>query len=165
MAQLHVSLAFASLPDRELDNFTLGVKDGMTGNPAYPAPPVALATLESERGEFEEAIAAAAAGGPVDTANKNNVRQELIGMLRLTIDNGASGQLIASISAVRNSKIYEGHAKLQSGDWLPSVFTGDSRHIIFNGLTPGQTYTIQVRALGGSTGASDWSDPSSHMCM
>lgn len=48
---------------------------------------------------------------------------------------------------------------------LPSVFTGDSRHIIFDGLLAGTTYTIQVRALGGSTGQSDWSDPVSHMCM
>ena len=45
------------------------------------------------------------------------------------------------------------------------VFTGDSQHIIFGGLIPGTTYTIEVRALGDSTGASDWSDPSSHMAM
>jgi hypothetical protein len=52
-----------------------------------------------------------------------------------------------------------------TGDWLPSVFTGDSQHIIFDGLTAGTTYTVQIRALGGSTGQSDWSDPSSHMSM
>jgi chitodextrinase len=51
------------------------------------------------------------------------------------------------------------------GDWLPSVFSGDSQRISFTGFTPGTTYTIQVRALGGSTGQSDWSDPSSHMSM
>jgi hypothetical protein len=45
------------------------------------------------------------------------------------------------------------------------VFTGDSQHIIFNALTAGTTYTIQVRALGGLTGESDWSDPVSHMAM
>jgi hypothetical protein len=60
--------------------------------------------------------------------------------------------------------MYEGRAK-QDGDWMPSVFSGSSKQIIFNGLTPGKTYTIQVRALGGSTGQSDWSDPSSHMAM
>jgi hypothetical protein len=49
--------------------------------------------------------------------------------------------------------------------WSPSIFTGDSQHIIFDGLSPGKTYTVQVRALGGSTGQSDWSDPSSHMAM
>ena len=43
--QLRVSLAFARLPDKELDNFTLGVKDGMTGNGAYPTPPVTMVNL------------------------------------------------------------------------------------------------------------------------
>jgi hypothetical protein len=46
-----------------------------------------------------------------------------------------------------------------------SFFTGDLKHVTFEGLTPGTIYTIQVRALGGSTGQSDWSDPSAHMAM
>jgi hypothetical protein len=33
------------------------------------------------------------------------------------------------------------------------------------GLTPGQEYTIQIRALGGSTGQSDWSDPVKHRSL
>jgi len=74
-------------------------------------------------------------------------------------------QLVASVDPVKNTSLYEGRVKGSTGDWLPSVFTGDSQHIEFNGLTPGQNYTIQVRALGGSTGQSDWSDPSTHMCM
>ncbi|HAF12950.1 MAG TPA: hypothetical protein DHU55_09105 [Blastocatellia bacterium] len=46
-----------------------------------------------------------------------------------------------------------------------TIFTGDSQHITFEGLTPGANYTVQVCALGRSTGQSDWSDPSSHMAM
>jgi hypothetical protein len=61
--------------------------------------------------------------------------------------------------------MYEGRAKPANGDWLPSVFGGDSRRVAFLGLTGGTTYTIEVRALGGSTGQSDWSDPSSHMAI
>ena len=83
----------------------------------------------------------------------------------LSIKNGGSGQLVATIDPVRNANMYEGRIKIEGGDWLPSVFTGDSQHIYFKGLTPGKTYTVQVRALGGSTGQSDWSDPSSHMAM
>ena len=83
----------------------------------------------------------------------------------LSIKNGGSGQLVATIDPVRNANMYEGRIKIEGGDWLPSVFTGDSQHIEFNGLTPGLVYTAQVRALGGSTGQSDWSDPSTHMCM
>ena len=76
----------------------------------------------------------------------------------LGLKNGSSRQLVGSVTPVKNANMYE-------GDWLPSVFTGDSQHIIFEGLTPGKNYTAQVRALGGSTGQSDWSDPSSHMAI
>ena len=73
--------------------------------------------------------------------------------------------LLLGRSVSRWSKVIEGRIKGQTGDWLPSVFTGDSQHITFANLTPGSTYTVQVRALGGSTGQSDWSDPSTHMSM
>jgi hypothetical protein len=66
---------------------------------------------------------------------------------------------------VKNTSLHEGRVKGPTGDWLPSIFTGDSQHITFEGLTPGAIYTVQVRALGGSTGQSDWSDPSTHMAM
>jgi len=202
--QLRVSLAVARLPDKELDNFTLSVKNSLTGNAAYPTPPVTLANLETARADLEQKIADAASGGPPDTAAKNDSRANLLGMLRqiasyvqincnndmatllssgfqamstnraqtplgkptsLVIENGGSGQLVASVDPVKNTSLYEGRVKGSTGDWLPSVFTGDSQHIEFNGLTPGQNYTIQVRALGGSTGQGDWGDPSTHMCM
>ena len=35
----------------------------------------------------------------------------------------------------------------------------------FNGLIPGTEYTIQIRALGGSTGHSDWSDITKHRSL
>jgi len=85
--------------------------------------------------------------------------------LSLVLENGGSGRLIARVDAVKNAKMYEGRIKLNDGDWLPSIFEGDSQHITFSGLTRGKDYTAQVRALGGSTGESDWSDPSSHMAM
>lgn len=200
--QIRVSLAFARLPDKELDNFTLGVKDNITGNAAYPTPPVTMVNLETARVDFEQKIAAAAIGGPPDTANKNNSRQTLLGLLRqlagyvqincnndmatllssgflamstnraqtqldqpigLVIENGTTGQLVARVAPVKNTSLYEGRIKAPTGDWLPPVFTGDSQHVTFDGLTPGTIYTCQVRALGGLTGQSDWSDPSSHM--
>src|SRR5437870_4922922 len=56
----------------------------------------------------------------------------------LVVKNGASGQLIASVSPVKNTSMYEGRIKVDGGDWMPSVFTGDSQHISFDGLTPGK---------------------------
>jgi hypothetical protein len=83
----------------------------------------------------------------------------------LLIKNDGAGRLAARVDPVKNASMYEGRAKGPTGDWLPSVFSGDSQRITFSGLTPGTMYTIEVRALGGSTGQSDWSDPSSHMSM
>jgi hypothetical protein len=83
----------------------------------------------------------------------------------LSLKNGVAGQLVARIDPVKNTNMYEGRIKLSDGDWLPSVFTGDSQHLIFDGLTKGKDYTVEIRALGGSTGQSDWSDPSTHMAM
>ena len=51
------------------------------------------------------------------------------------------------------------------GGWQSGGSFTNSRSMPLNGLTPGATYTIQARAIGGSTGYSDWSDPVSHMCM
>jgi hypothetical protein len=100
-----------------------------------------------------------------DMQSTSRVSAELEKPQALRIKNGAAAQLIARVKAVKNANMYEGRAKAGNGDWLPSIFAGDSRRILFNNLTPGTMYTIQVRALGGSTGHSDWSDPSSHMAM
>lgn len=198
-----VSLGFAALPDSELDNFAAGVISAMTGNPAYPSPPVTMVNLQAAVEDFIAKMAAAQTGGAAETAAKNDSRQNLVTLLkqvatyvqmmcgedlgkllssgfeaqstnrtsvqlekpeRLTIKNGTSGQLIAKVAAVKNANMYEGRAKPIDGDYLPSVFTGDSQHIIFNGLARGKDYVVQIRALGGSTGQSDWSDPSTHMC-
>ncbi|HYX29674.1 MAG TPA: fibronectin type III domain-containing protein [Pyrinomonadaceae bacterium] len=95
----------------------------------------------------------------------NRAQIELDQPTSLVVKNGGAGQLIARVDPVKNANMYEGRIKPADGDYLPSVFTGDSQHIIFNGLQRGKDYTVQVRALGGSTGQSDWSDPSSHMAM
>ncbi len=201
---IKVSLGFARLPDVELDNFAQSIIDAMTGSAAFPSPPVTMANLLAAKNDLVAKIAAAQAGGPTDTAAKNNSRDVLLNLLRqlagyvqincnndpaillssgfqamstnraqapldqpqgLVIKNGTSGQLVARVTPVKNTSMYEGRIKGPSGDWLPSVFTGDSQHITFDGLTPGVVYTAQVRALGGLTGQSDWSDPSSHMAM
>jgi len=43
------------------------------------------------------------------------------------------------------------------------LFT-NSRSIPIGGLTPGKVYSFRVRAIGGSAGFGDWSEPVSHRC-
>ena len=49
--------------------------------------------------------------------------------------------------------------------WQPAGVFTQARGIVLSGLTPGNTYSVQARGIGGSTGYSDWSDPVSHMAM
>jgi hypothetical protein len=80
------------------------------------------------------------------------------------LDNGMSTQLLARVLGVDNARAYEAQVK-NGGGWTPAgIFTSSRRMVIAN-LTPGNVYSVQVRAVGGSTGYSDWSDPVSHMVM
>ena len=88
----------------------------------------------------------------------------------LSLDNGNSGQLLAKVTPIANAKCYEvRHAAVAAGGapgpWQSGGLFTNSRSMPLNGLTPGTNYTVQVRAIGGSTGYSDWSDPVSHMSL
>src|SRR5438105_967815 len=76
-----VSFGFGRLSDTELDNFAEGVVKALTGNAAFPTPPVTLANLQAAKDDLSAKMAAAQTGGPADTAAKNNSRQALITML------------------------------------------------------------------------------------
>jgi hypothetical protein len=83
----------------------------------------------------------------------------------LEIDNGMTTQLVVRAQAVTNARAYEAQVKNGTGGWVPSGTFTQARRIVLGGLTPGSTYTVQVRGVGGSLGYSDWSDPVSHMVM
>jgi hypothetical protein len=67
--------------------------------------------------------------------SRNRAQVELTQPQSLSLKNGASGQLVGRVDPVKSANMYEGRIKPIDGDWLPSVFTGDSQHIIFDGLT------------------------------
>jgi hypothetical protein len=54
----------------------------MKDNATYPSPPVTLANVQTAKDDFTAKIAAAKAGGPADTAAKNNSRQTLVSHLQ-----------------------------------------------------------------------------------
>jgi hypothetical protein len=81
------------------------------------------------------------------------------------VENGISGQLILRVRPVKNAKSYEVRYALADGVWkMGGIFTG-ARAMPINGLTPGQMYTLQMRAIGGTTGYSGWSDPVQRMSL
>jgi Fibronectin type III domain len=85
------------------------------------------------------------------------------------VDNGHSGQLVLKAPKVPTAKSFEVEVATVNGGTIGpwqrgGVFT-NSRRMIVAGLTPATMYTVHVRAVGGTTGYSDWSDPVTHMCM
>ena len=51
------------MPDTALDDFAGAVIDGLTGNAAFPTPPVTVAQLGTLKTAFEQALADTAQGG------------------------------------------------------------------------------------------------------
>src|SRR5581483_186157 len=96
---VRVSLAFAQLPDAELAAFAENIIDSLTGNPTYPTPAVSIANLTTVLTAFTDALAAAAQGGPMQTAAKNAARETLLSQLRLEANyvQGIAGDNLAEL--------------------------------------------------------------------
>jgi hypothetical protein len=213
--QLRVQLGFTNAADHSVAERTEAVIGGLYVSelwnplPAGTSFPVTEADLQAGLDSFTTAMAAADAGGPADTAAKNNRRDALVALLRklagfvqsnhgndmakllasgfeavstnrartplekpsiLDILNGNTGQLVLRVGAIANSQNYEVQFALIGAGGTPGPWTGaglfsNSRSMPVNGLTPGSEYTFRVRAVGGSTGYSDWSDTRSHRSM
>ena len=86
-----------------------------------------------------------------------------------TLDNGHSGQLQATIEKDSKAKSYELQVAPITGGTIGQFQTvgtfTKSRNLPINGLTPGANYAVRVRAIGGTTGYSDWSDTVTHMSL
>jgi hypothetical protein len=182
---------------------------GLTGNPAYPSPPVDLKTVQATVDELSAALAAQPNGGPAATADKRNKKAALIGLLRrlrpyvedncgnnlsvllssgfqaavttrvrsplanpsiLNVGLGNSTELVLKVTPIAHVKCYEVRAAAicadnTPGPWQTAGMFTNSRSMTIDSLTPGTTYMFQVRAIGGSTRYSDWSNPVSRMCL
>jgi len=181
---------------------------GLTGNAAFPSPPVDLKTVQAALNDLNSAMVAQAHGGPAATAEKHDKQDALIALLRqlkhyvedhcgndvavvlssgfqpalttrtraplvnpeiLAVDLGSSGELVLKVTPIARAKCYEvrltaaGAGNVQ-GSWQTAGLFTNSRSITVGHLTPGTTYTFQVRAVGGSTGYSEWSNQVSRMC-
>jgi hypothetical protein len=82
---------------------------------------------------------------------------------------GNSAELVVKVTSIARAKCYEvrmatvGSGNVQ-GSWQTAGLFTAARSMKVSGLIPGTTYVFQVRAVGGSSGYSDWSNPVSRMC-
>lgn len=92
-----------------------------------------------------------------DVVNTNTVQTPLTQPL-FTLDNSTTTKLAVNLQAVPNAKAY--HVQLETGAgniWQESGIFPNTKGIVLNSLTPGTTYNVRIRAVGGSTQYSDWS--------
>jgi hypothetical protein len=98
-------------------------------------------------------------------ASNNRNRIVLPKPVVLDLGNEQSAQLALRLQAVPTARAYEVRMSYGASGWqVVGIFT-QARKIVLENLTPGTTYTVQARAIGGLTGTSDWSDPVSHMAL
>ncbi len=96
--------------------------------------------------------------------NANRTSSQLPRPTGLRLVNGLTGQLLLTVDRVGNARCYEIGVALLDDDGKPSPWTSGglatkSRNMPVDGLVPGKMYAVQTRAVGGTTGYSDWSDP------
>ena len=78
--------------------------------------------------------------------------------------NNGSTQLLLQLLPVRNAKTYQVQISSDGGKtWVEYCISTQARRIVIKGLAPGTTYAVRARAIGGSTGASGWTNPGSIM--
>src|SRR5438128_11968513 len=84
MAQQHIRvlLRFGRESDNQIVETGSAVITGLTANPAFPAPPVDLSTVQAALTDLNGAIAAQTQGGTTATAEKNKKRRGLVVLLR-----------------------------------------------------------------------------------
>jgi chitodextrinase len=95
-----------------------------------------------------------------DATQPNHSQSELPAPAILGITNGASTKLTLKVQTVANAACYEVRFSTTPNTWQAGGVYAQARRIVVEGLTPGVVYTLQVRAIGGSTGYSGWSDRS-----
>ncbi len=78
--------------------------------------------------------------------------------------NVITAQLKLRGSSVRNAHSYEVQYRIGTGAWQEGGVFSNPRIMVVIDLVPGTLYEFRVRAVGGSTGYSNWSDTMSHMC-
>ena len=79
------------------------------------------------------------------------------------LSNPASTKIGLKLTPVKNARVYEVWLRVGEGEWKLWQSFPNTRQMVLTGLTPGTLYGIRARAVGGSTGYSDWCDATSLM--
>ena len=133
-----------------LRRLAMYVQDTIQGNPAYGLAELLLSGF--------------------DAVSTSRTQHPLATPTILKIDNSGDGSLTLRVKPSANARTYEVQSQLvvaggAPGPWTSAGLFQNSRAMEVTGLTPGAMYNFQVRAVGGSTGYSQWSDAVGHRSL
>ncbi len=90
-------------------------------------------------------------------ASQNRSQTVLARPMIRKILNEAASQLTLRVTPIANARNYQVQVQTGNGVWQEAGIFSQARRMVVINLTPGTNYNIRVRALGGSTGYSEWS--------
>jgi hypothetical protein len=101
-----------------------------------------------------------------EAVSTNRAQTTLAAPIILRVQNAGSGVLKVRVQADSNVKSFMGRIKQASGsEFGPNISFKNSKSILFSGLTAGVNYVLQLCAVGGSSGQSDWTTSGPNMAM
>jgi hypothetical protein len=96
-----------------------------------------------------------------NAASTNHAQYPLNPPVITELSNLATGQVLLRLTPIAGAKAYHVQMSTDGGKtWLDGGIYTQAKRIVLAGLVPGTTYDIRARAIGGSTGCSDWSKSS-----
>jgi hypothetical protein len=97
-------------------------------------------------------------------ASTNRTSSPLDDTAILGLFNNGTTQALLRLQTVTNAKSYQVQTSADNGKtWQEAVISTKAFRIVISNLVPGTTYLVRARAIGGSTGASNWTSPGSIM--
>jgi hypothetical protein len=97
-------------------------------------------------------------------ASTNHVSSPLDDTAIVGLFNNGTTQALLRLQTVTNAKSYQVQTSADNGKtWQEAVISTKAFRIVISNLVPGTTYLVRARAIGGSTGASNWTSPGSIM--
>ena len=97
-------------------------------------------------------------------ASTNHAQSPLDDTAIISLLNNGTTQALLQLLPVRNARNYQVQLSTDGGKtWVEFCLSSQARRIVLTNLVPGTTYAVRARAIGGSTGASNWTSPGSIM--
>jgi len=97
--------------------------------------------------------------------SQNRAQTPLVKPWVRKILNDGTGKLLLRVTPIANARNYQVQIQAGGGEWQETGIFPQARRMVVANLTPGTVYNIRVRALGGSTGYSEWSNVTSRMSL